>query len=608
MTNSVLVARIRGVRSIRGQGEPVGRLVAPLERSASGYRGADRRGDTSDPGAAVDRSWVVGGVTLGALLVALAWVSFDGDLDALGIAVRSAGTVLAIVVAFASHLYWRATGRAAGYLVSMAGWLIAVAQLAELAARAATPGWIVIAAVALLLAAVWAGRAVVGPEVDTTSGPVREAIVAGAGLAVGAGAAAAAVSFLEVSPVVLLQTTHLLAAAAWGTVTVIGFVRALRGAAILRAWITWVAAAFSLSSGAHHLAIVQGDPWLPIAAALRVSALLIAAIAVARGLSRSALARRDALYRETVRNHEREREKGDAERELAHEIRTALLAIEGATVTLQRHRDEADEEQREQLAAAVQAGIRHLRALVTEEPAAGPARRVQELVTERATLARERGALTIRVQGDPDLLVAEEAGALTQVLDNLLCNTERHGARNGHAMVRIDLDRDGRSLRMRVTDDGPGIPAEARERVFARHERLHTAREGEGIGLHVARRVLRELGGELSLVPSEQGACFEACLPLRPVAGEVVDEPEQGREVLEVGDPGTSRRLHPSPTPGRRPVVQNHRELGSRLRRVRRDDREVEDLTAGVPLEDDGDVDDVVEERAQAVAQQRRSR
>src|SRR5262249_53578498 len=78
--------------------------------------------------------------------------------------------------------------------------------------------------------------------------------------------------------------------------------------------------------------------------------------------------------------------------------------------------------------------------------------------------------------GDPD--------GLGRVLTNLVDSAARH-ARTG---VRVAVRADGRDALVTVTDDGPGIPAEDRERVFDRFTRLDDARarDGGGAGLGLA--------------------------------------------------------------------------------------------------------------------------
>lgn len=70
---------------------------------------------------------------------------------------------------------------------------------------------------------------------------------------------------------------------------------------------------------------------------------------------------------------------------------------------------------------------------------------------------------------------------------------------------------DGR-VRLRVSDDGPGVPAELRTRVF--DAGFSTKERGWGIGLALTRRIVEENhSGKLALTPSEKGAVFDVILP-----------------------------------------------------------------------------------------------
>ena len=77
-----------------------------------------------------------------------------------------------------------------------------------------------------------------------------------------------------------------------------------------------------------------------------------------------------------------------------------------------------------------------------------------------------------------------------QVVDVLLDNALRHGA--GATSVAVVAD--GVGVRLRVRDDGPGVPADRAERLF---ERGWSSRDGNGVGLAVARELVRREGGDL---------------------------------------------------------------------------------------------------------------
>ncbi|WP_425322729.1 sensor histidine kinase [Actinoplanes ianthinogenes] len=111
------------------------------------------------------------------------------------------------------------------------------------------------------------------------------------------------------------------------------------------------------------------------------------------------------------------------------------------------------------------------------------------------------------------LPLVAEPDALARVVANLLDNACRH--RRSTVTVRTAADRD--DLLIVVTDDGPGIPAADRERVFDRFTRLDDARArdagGSGLGLAIVRELVRRHGGSVTLGDAEPGLRVEVRLP-----------------------------------------------------------------------------------------------
>jgi two-component system, OmpR family, sensor kinase len=119
----------------------------------------------------------------------------------------------------------------------------------------------------------------------------------------------------------------------------------------------------------------------------------------------------------------------------------------------------------------------------------------------------------IAVTGEP-VTVSGDAARLAQVLGNLLDNARRHA---GASPVTVTVT-GGNPASVLVADDGPGVPAADRERIFDRLVRLDEARGeegGAGLGLAIARGIARAHGGDLRCVepPSGQGAAFALTLP-----------------------------------------------------------------------------------------------
>jgi signal transduction histidine kinase len=112
-----------------------------------------------------------------------------------------------------------------------------------------------------------------------------------------------------------------------------------------------------------------------------------------------------------------------------------------------------------------------------------------------------------------------DADAVTQILGNLLSNVEKYVP---GGVVGISTKVSGDEWSIRVTDEGPGIPGEAAEKIFLPFERIHSVvnegASGTGLGLSIARDLARRLGGDLKLLPSrpEGGACFELRIPVNP--------------------------------------------------------------------------------------------
>jgi two-component system phosphate regulon sensor histidine kinase PhoR len=119
----------------------------------------------------------------------------------------------------------------------------------------------------------------------------------------------------------------------------------------------------------------------------------------------------------------------------------------------------------------------------------------------------------------PDLTARADADRLQQVLGNLVGNAIKYGRSEGHVNVS-GRPVDGNVLELCVQDDGPGIPAEALERVFERFYRVDKARSreqgGTGLGLSIVKHIVQSHGGKV-WAKSEvgKGAAFYFTLPAK---------------------------------------------------------------------------------------------
>jgi two-component system C4-dicarboxylate transport sensor histidine kinase DctB len=110
---------------------------------------------------------------------------------------------------------------------------------------------------------------------------------------------------------------------------------------------------------------------------------------------------------------------------------------------------------------------------------------------------------------------------LQQVIVNLLVNA-RDALAEGplerrKVTLRVERRADGHTI-VQVRDNGPGIPAEIRDRIFEPFFTTKPVGSNTGLGLSLAYGVVRDVGGELRLLPSEPGAAFEIDLPALEIA------------------------------------------------------------------------------------------
>lgn len=215
---------------------------------------------------------------------------------------------------------------------------------------------------------------------------------------------------------------------------------------------------------------------------------------------------------------------------VSHELRTPLTQIRMFTETLLLDRVRSPEESRRyleiidtearRLVQLVENVLRFSRVEKNVDSLSLETRELAPLVAETADdfASMVNGSESqIETRLDPGLFARVDPGALRQVLINLLDNAVKYGKKGQQILVSLE-SRWGTAW-LSVEDEGAGVPASERERIFDRFQRLDRDRKssvaGTGIGLSVVRDLVSRLGGHCFVTDSNLGgAKFVVELPL----------------------------------------------------------------------------------------------
>jgi PAS domain S-box-containing protein len=220
---------------------------------------------------------------------------------------------------------------------------------------------------------------------------------------------------------------------------------------------------------------------------------------------------------------------------VSHELRTPLSAIYGAAVTLRREDLELDGELRAKLLEVIGEESERLAQIVNDVLLAShlDSGELQTRIEACDGAAIARGVLEAAQAHAPaqialELLAPEELPPvaadeqqLRQVLMNLIENAVKYSPDGGTITVR--LEERPRSVRFVVADEGLGIPASERRRIFEKFYRLDPDMTrgigGTGLGLYICRELVRRLQGRIWVEPREgKGSAFIVEIPIAEAA------------------------------------------------------------------------------------------
>jgi len=215
---------------------------------------------------------------------------------------------------------------------------------------------------------------------------------------------------------------------------------------------------------------------------------------------------------------------------VSHELRTPLTLIKGCVETLLDGAKD-DPAVRDRFLQTIEKHADRLTYLIEDLLTLSQLESGRLALNLRATQLREVGLrvidsleararlkeVTLENRIPTDLFAQADGERLEQVLFNLVDNAIKYGRTGGRVMVQGERLADDRT-RVSVQDDGPGIPPEARERVFERFYRVDKARSreqgGTGLGLAIVKHIIQRHGGEVGLESEVgKGSTFFFTLP-----------------------------------------------------------------------------------------------
>lgn len=196
----------------------------------------------------------------------------------------------------------------------------------------------------------------------------------------------------------------------------------------------------------------------------------------------------------------------------AHELRSPLTAL---SLQAQNLKQAASLEAARERVAPLQEGIERARKLTEQllnlariqtgtsaETKINASALARELIAENLPYAESKG-IDLGLEESAPLTLRAAPETLRLILKNALENALRYTPEGGEVTLRL-LSDNGDPI-IEVVDNGPGIPASERERVFDAFYRLPDSGEGSGLGLAIAREAATRLGGDVSLHQRQDG-------------------------------------------------------------------------------------------------------
>ncbi len=194
---------------------------------------------------------------------------------------------------------------------------------------------------------------------------------------------------------------------------------------------------------------------------------------------------------------------------VSHDLRTPITRMRLGLAMLSPRLADEDREEAEALAGDLAEMERMIEAYLAFARGEGTEQAQQadlsDLLEEVAAKARRNGT-EVTVEVEAALVLPLRPDAMRRCVTNLVDNARRHAAHVWVGAARFVRPSGGGAVQITVDDDGPGIPPEAREEAFRPFVRLgQPGSGGTGLGLTIARDIVRAHGGEIALEKSPRG-------------------------------------------------------------------------------------------------------
>ncbi|TWU51055.1 Sensor protein kinase WalK [Rubripirellula tenax] len=224
---------------------------------------------------------------------------------------------------------------------------------------------------------------------------------------------------------------------------------------------------------------------------------------------------------------------------VTHELKSPIASLKLYLQTMARRT--VDEQQQQDFHQFMLEDVERLDSLINHlldaariergiEPADDELLRLDELLTKCGSAACMRYRLppeTVKLESEPVTMLSQLI-QLEILFRNLIDNAVKYGGKPPEVLISVKVDPD-RKVRVSITDNGAGIPANQRRKVFGRFVRLGNELErstpGTGLGLYLVRTVTKSIGGSVRVCDRTEGTGTEFEVTL---AGVVPPDPVDG--------------------------------------------------------------------------------